>query len=214
VAGDWIKLETATLNKPEVLEAAELLNITRREAVGLFADYFAWLDQHLVDDDVVPVNQGQNRDKCPGVVPMVSRRSVENILACPGFAAVLEAINWAKFDDRARTLTVINYERHNGKTAKTRALEQRKKALQRDKLSRTCPVVIGTDAGPELRSVEVTSKSSSTASPVDNLSKGITFAQAWEARGKALGINARNGEKQKDYIARVREFVKQAGKPS
>jgi hypothetical protein len=52
----------------------------------------------------------------------VSRKSIEEALQCVGFAAVLERIGWASFDDEACTLVVINAERHNGKTAKSRAL--------------------------------------------------------------------------------------------
>jgi hypothetical protein len=47
MAGDWIKIERATLHKPEILLAAELLGMKRREAIGLFVEYFGWLDENM-----------------------------------------------------------------------------------------------------------------------------------------------------------------------
>lgn len=201
MAGDWIKLEATTLQKPEILEAAEMLSISRREAIGLFVDYFVWLDQHL-------------DETCPGFVPHVSRKSLEVVLACPGFAAVLETIRWGKFDDRTRTLTVVNHERHNGKTAKTRALDQRKKAEQRRNVSRKCPdeigTVSGTNSGPEVEvEVRTSKKRSSAESIVDNSNAtGETWAQHWTAKGKALGIHAHNGESETAYCKRVKAVVR------
>lgn len=109
MANFWFKVEHATLRKPEVLLAAELLGMSRREALGLFLDYFAWLDEHL-------------QDSRNGFVTHVSRKSLEEALQCVGFAATLERIGWATFDDEACTLYVINYSRHNGTTAKSRVL--------------------------------------------------------------------------------------------
>jgi len=113
MAGDWIKLEHATLQKPEVHEIAEVMNLSRREAIGLLAEYFCWLDLHMAD----------SRN---GLVTHVSRKSVDEALHEPGFSAMLEQIGWAKFDDEKRTLTVTNWDRHNGKTAKSRALGQKR----------------------------------------------------------------------------------------
>ena len=115
MAGDWIKFEVATVSKPEVALAAEVLGVSRREALGIFLDFWCWLDANASTE----------------VVPHVSRQSLETSLHCVGLAAILELIGWAKFDDKARIMTVANYHKHNGKSAKTRALEQKKKAKQR-----------------------------------------------------------------------------------
>ncbi len=134
MAGDWIKVEHATATKPEVSMAAELLGITRREMVGLLLDYWIWLDSNL-------------HESCNGLVTQVSRRSIEDIMHCPGFAAVLERMKWAYFDDEERILTVINWERHSGSTAKSRA-----SGNQRVKRFRNAPTV--TESLPEKRREE------------------------------------------------------------
>jgi len=71
VAGDWIKVEQATLHKVEVLRMAELLGIDRRQMLGLLLDFWSWLDNNARTDSV----------------PNLSRLSLDSVLHCPGFAA-------------------------------------------------------------------------------------------------------------------------------
>ena len=115
MAGDWIKFEVATLHKPEVTLAAEYLGISRRETLGILLDYWAWLDANARH----------------AVVTHVSRKSLEAVLQCVGLAAVLELIGWVKFDDERHEMTVTNYDRHNGESAKTRALDAKRKSAKR-----------------------------------------------------------------------------------
>ena len=135
MAGDWIKLEHATAYKPEVAQAAELLGISRREMVGVLVDYWIWLDQN--------VDESRN-----GIVTHMSRKSVDVVFNCAGLAAVLERIGWAQFDDKDSTLTVVNWGRHNGNTAKSRA-------LNRDRQERYRNASVTQGALPEKRREEV-----------------------------------------------------------
>jgi len=137
MAGDWIKVEHATLDKPEIAMAAEVLGISEADSFYLFMRYWVWLDQNLDEARV-------------GLVPFVSRRSLETKFKCPGFAGMLESLGWAQFDDEQRILTVVNWDRHNGKSAQSRAVEQRKKKRQRA----NCPDVVPMVAGPEKRREE------------------------------------------------------------
>jgi hypothetical protein len=161
MAGDWIKVEHATVNKPEVTMAAELLGISRREAVGLLFDYFCWLDSNL-------------SDSCPGFVRNVSRRSLESILHCPGFAAVLESIGWATFDDEQRLFYVVNWDRHNGATAKSRALDQRRKKISREIVSGFCPVETGLEKRREEKSITKVLANIMSPSAPDAVVRAIT----------------------------------------
>ena len=147
MAGDWFKVEHATLRKPEILEAAEYLNLGRRETLGIFLEYFAWLDQNL-------------RESCNGTVSHITRKSLEDSLGCAGFTAMLEAIGWAKFDDAAHTLTVKNWARHNGSTAKSRALVRDRVAKHRNANTVTSGNASGNARPlPEKRREEVDSRS-------------------------------------------------------
>lgn len=128
MAGDWIKVEVSTSHKAEVLRMAEMLGITRRECMGLLVDFWAWLDANSRTE----------------LVPNLSRKSLDGVLECAGFASCLESVGWAKWSADGWTMTVNNYAVHNGTSAKTRAYEQRKKKIQREKLSRLCPDDLGT----------------------------------------------------------------------
>lgn len=118
MAGDWIKVEQATLDKPEILRAADMLGVHRREALGIFIEFWIWLDKNL-------------SGSCPDFVRNTSRKSLDELLHVHGFAAVLEHIGWATWDDERVILHVTNADRHNGNTAKTRALDAKRKRNSR-----------------------------------------------------------------------------------
>jgi uncharacterized phage protein (TIGR02220 family) len=130
MAGDWIKLEHATLDKPEVFRTAEMLGVDRDTAIGIFCRYFVWLDQNLCPVSVRQMS-GSNPDKERSTLTHMSAKGLDEVLHRPGFAACLVAIGWAEFDEKAWTMRVINSDRHNGKTAKSRALDRKLKAKQR-----------------------------------------------------------------------------------
>jgi hypothetical protein len=113
MAGDWIKVEHATLEKPEVGMFAELLGIPVDQALGILLRFWVWLD----------------RNSCNGLVTHVSRLSIDGVTHTPGFSNALAHVGWLQFDDEAQTLTVPNFGNHNGNTAKSRA--QTKKRVQR-----------------------------------------------------------------------------------
>jgi hypothetical protein len=119
MAGDWIKLQVATPHKPEVLRMAEVLGVPRREMVGILVDFLCWLDTNARHADVTHV----------------SRKCLDDVLACTGLSAVLELVGWVKWDDAACLMTVSNYDRHNGESSKNRALATERKRIQR---SREC----------------------------------------------------------------------------
>jgi hypothetical protein len=118
VAGDWIKVEQATVDKPEVLRLAELLGKHRREALGLLVEFWCWLDKNL-------------SASCPDFVRNMSAKSLDEVMHEPGFAAMLEVIGWAKFDEKNSVMRIINADRHNGNTAKTRGLDAKRKKEKR-----------------------------------------------------------------------------------
>jgi hypothetical protein len=135
MAGDWIKIEHATLDKPEINIASEILGITQGDAFLLFVRYWVWIDQNL-------------DDSCAGFVRFVSRKSVDRQFGCNGFAAILEKIGWASFDDEHQLLAVHNWERHHGKSAKSRALNQRR-------MSKSRAVSVRFENAPEKRREEI-----------------------------------------------------------
>ncbi len=115
MSGDWIKIESATPNKPEVIKIARTLGITKDDSIGKLMRFWLWLDAVCVD----------------GVVDGVVSTDVDAVVGMDGFANALKSVNWLDFDDNSETITIPNFERHNGETAKKRALKNKRQAKWR-----------------------------------------------------------------------------------
>lgn len=120
MAGDWIKVEKATVRKPEISALARLLGIPRHAALGLMLEFWCWIDEVAVD----------------GVVDACVDADVDATFATPGLARALEIVNWLRFE-RTSELTgraiVPNADRHFGKSSKERALKSGRQAKWRAK---------------------------------------------------------------------------------
>lgn len=113
MAGDWIKFEMATLDKPEVIMMAELLDIEQDAVIGKLLRFWSWGDM-----------QSQN-----GHALNVTKKFLDRLVYCEGFTDSLLEVGWlAKADGNFQ---IPNFERHNGKSAKKRALTAERKRLSR-----------------------------------------------------------------------------------
>jgi hypothetical protein len=104
MAGDWIKMELATPNKPETLSIAARLKITADEAFGRCFRAWAWAQANTTD----------------GRIPGVTYAMLDWIVGLPGFAEAMAAAGWLVAE--ADGITIPNFERHMGQGAKARAL--------------------------------------------------------------------------------------------
>jgi hypothetical protein len=131
MAGDWIKFEHATPDKPEVHRIADLLGVNADEAVGIVARFWIWLD----------------KNSCNGSVTHVYAKPLESMMRCPGFVAAMVDVGWVELDEKTGRITIPNHERHNGSPAKSRA-------LTRDRVKRTRNDHVTPTALPEKRREE------------------------------------------------------------
>jgi len=115
MSGDWIKVEVSTVDKPEVMRIARILKIDRDSAFGKLIRLWAWFDSNSVD----------------GVVDGVVDGDIDDLCHCKGFAASCVAVGWLNIDARAQRIALPNFDRHNGETAKQRALKGRRQAKWR-----------------------------------------------------------------------------------
>lgn len=172
MAGDWLKWNKGLAQRREVLILSSILKIDRHEVAGRLMVLWEWCDDNLHEADIDPDTLDMSLyvgTKCPDNVPMqtghLSRSCPDNVLALlgqvTGLPALIEAlsvpeIRWITHTDDGR-IVFKHLARHNGKSAKTRASESRKKANQRSRpvadLSRFCPDDNGTTSGPEKRRV-------------------------------------------------------------
>lgn len=117
MASDWIKVEMSTMDKPEVRRIARVLGIDRDAVVGKLVRLWAWFDQNTVD----------------GHVDGVVSTDVDDICGQAGFAAAVADVGWIECDDEAERVSLPNFDRHNGQTAKTRASKSRRQSEWRRK---------------------------------------------------------------------------------
>lgn len=140
MAGDWIKIQHSLPGKPEVFAIARVVRQNRDTVVGLLVRFWAWCDENSTD----------------GTNLSVTSDDVDDIVGLPGFAAALRSSGWLSGEDGS--LQVPNFERHNGSSAKARALESEAKRLRRlsDTESDTCPTKEPSNVRPEKRRREET----------------------------------------------------------
>lgn len=146
MAGDWIKFEVATPDKPEIYQLADLADIDPDAVVGKLLRIWAWFDQHSED----------------GYAPSVTKKALDRFVCVTGFCDHVITAGWMVEDDGKIHLS--NFERHNGKTAKNRALTAKRMAASRGKFeSSDAPSVTSASAREEKRREEVKTPLSAVA---------------------------------------------------
>jgi hypothetical protein len=135
MAGDWIKVESVTPEKPEVDMMAEALKLPPDQIVGILIRIWIWADQQTIT----------------GNAPSVTKKTLNRHARVPGFATAMENAGWLV--QTGHGITFPRFERHNGKTAKRRALTTKRVQTHRNE-SGNAPSVTG--ALPEKRREEPT----------------------------------------------------------
>lgn len=115
MAGEWLKFEKATPDKPEVFAIAASLSIDPDAVVGKLIRVWSWFDTHTVD--------GNGR----GVTPPL----LDRIAGVTGFVTAMASVGWIEVTDCGVSLP--NFDRHTGETAKGRALGAKRAAEHRVK---------------------------------------------------------------------------------
>ena len=107
MAGDWIKWEKGLVAKPEVAQIARAVRISRHEAAARLMVVWEWADGATAD----------------GHIPGATVEDIDEVAGVVGFAATMARTiphPWLEADSRG--IRLINFGRHNGVTAKARAL--------------------------------------------------------------------------------------------
>ncbi|MGN0885704.1 MAG: hypothetical protein ACI4RT_01775 [Candidatus Spyradenecus sp.] len=99
----WIKVETATKDKPELIRMSRLLGCSRMEVLGLLVAFWSTCDNLTAD----------------GVFPGLTREEIDVMANCERFGEALILVGWA--EETAEGFRLSNFAKHNGATAKKRA---------------------------------------------------------------------------------------------
>ena len=103
MAGDWIKMRIDLADDPAVIGLAAALKINEDEIVGKLHRLWGWADKHTSS----------------GFVPHITAKWIDRHLEKGGFAAQMQAVGWLVITPEG--VTFPSFDRHNGKSAKSRA---------------------------------------------------------------------------------------------
>lgn len=104
MAGDWIKMRVDLRADPAVISIANSLKLDEDTVVGKLHLFWSWLDQQTVDGNAL------------GVTAAWLDRYVQRT----GFAKALASAGWLTITKAG--ISAPDFEKHNGETAKQRAL--------------------------------------------------------------------------------------------
>ena len=135
MAGDWIKVELVTPDKPEVHQIAQILKATPNEVLGCLVRVWIWADQQSLNGHALGVTLS--------TLDGVSRRD--------GLGSAMLQVGWVI--EKSGVLSLPNFDRHNGETAKKRALAAKRQQTHRSQKSNADSV---TQALPEKRREYIT----------------------------------------------------------
>jgi len=114
VAGDWLKIELNTPDKPEVIAIASRLGLDPDAVVGKLIRVWRWFNEHTKDGNAIGVTYA----------------FLDRICGVTGFAEQMALVGWLQ--ENGHTLSIPNFDYHNGDSAKKRAETQKRVAKHRD----------------------------------------------------------------------------------
>jgi hypothetical protein len=125
----WLKFDTTTPEKPEVLQITIELGFEDPDmTVGKLLKVWRWFDAHSLD----------------GNAKSVTLALLDRLVGVTGIGAAMVSVGWLIANDDG--LTLPNFENHNGKTAKDRALTAKRVGSYRS--NALCNAETVTDALP------------------------------------------------------------------
>jgi 5-methylcytosine-specific restriction endonuclease McrA len=113
MAGDWLKFEKATPDKPEVFAMSVALGLDPDAIVGKLLRVWSWFDTHTES----------------GNAKSVTHSFLDRIAGAAGFAVAMQNVSWLLLSDDGVSLP--SFDKHTGQTAKARAETARRVSQHR-----------------------------------------------------------------------------------
>jgi len=113
MAGDWIKMRSNLWDDPRVARLVDLTDSSEAAVIGGLYWLWATADQHTAD----------------GFMPGLSCRQIDRKTGIQGLGQALVDIGWIEAD--ADGVSIVNFEDHNGASAKKRAQTAKRVANHR-----------------------------------------------------------------------------------
>lgn len=115
MAGDWIKMAVDLPEKPEVWQIAGMVGIDADTVVGKLLKVWRWFDAHTETGNAAGVTYAL----------------VDHVTGVTGFGEAMALAGW--LEQSGSILSLPHFDRHNGKTAKNRALTAKRVASHKHK---------------------------------------------------------------------------------
>jgi len=128
---------------PAVVRIATGQKMDRFSVVGRLHKIWAWANEHLADGQDVPIDS----------------EFLDALVECQGFSDSLRSVGW--LSGRDGSLCFPSFERHNGASAKARALDASRKKQTRE-TSEKCPDSNRTKLGPDKNRIDKKSNTKNT----------------------------------------------------
>jgi len=109
----WIKVEIGLADKPEIVRIASALKADEDTIVGKLIRLWGWANMHSEDGSV-----------------LMPPEWIDRFLGIPGFYQAMIAVGWLSVS--GDSFTFPNFDRHNGYSAKRRALDATRKQRVRN----------------------------------------------------------------------------------
>lgn len=139
MAGEWLKFECSLPEKPETLALTVAMGWDDPDlTVGKLMRLFRWFDQQTTD----------------GNAPSVTPALLDRIIGVTGFTSAVAKVGWIVISDAG--ISLHNFDRHNGVTAKGRAQTAKRVANHRSNADGNASTVTPALAREEKRREEVT----------------------------------------------------------
>ncbi|GEM_PF-1369968 len=113
MAGDWIKMRSNLWDDPRVARLVDLTDSSEAAVIGGLYWLWATADQHTAD----------------GFMPGLSCRQIDRKTGVQGLGQALADIGWIEADSDG--VSIVNFEDHNGASAKKRAQTAKRVANHR-----------------------------------------------------------------------------------
>ena len=119
MAGDWIKIEHVMPDKPEVYAIAERLELDPDAVAGKLLRVWIWADQQTIDGNAASVTEAL----------------LKRVTGVTGFVDAMIDVGWLEpySTEGVGGFRFTNFDRHNGQSAKSRALTARRVASHKRK---------------------------------------------------------------------------------
>jgi hypothetical protein len=168
MSGEWIKMRLDLASDPAVIRIRRALGLDVDAVVGKLHRLWSWADAHTVD----------------GTAEGLDLEWVDETAGAPGFGACMLASGW--LEETPNGVRFANFDRHNGQSAKVRA-------LAKTRMKRIRCADSATEAQPEKRREEKRRRKDIPAAPVST-SRPKTAASlspkvAWSADAGWEGIS-------------------------